>query len=245
MLCGDASASYLRSRVAVPRILEDNPNARFIVILRDPVEAAHALHSELLYNLSEEVADFRAAWDLQEIRRVGRRIPAQCLEPKVLQYKETFAYGEQLERFFSRVPEAQRLVLLFDDLEADPATAYRRVLSFLGVGDDGRDDFGRVNPSKALRSRRAAIWHRRAREMAGPLYTPAKRVANALGLYPSHLMSRWNVEESPRPPIDREFQDQLSREFAPEIARSEELLSRSLASWRCSRTAPEPTGGSR
>ena len=65
-LRGDFFGLLPCSRVAVPRILEDNPDARFIVILRDPAEAAHAYHSELLYNLSEEVTDFRAAWDLQE-----------------------------------------------------------------------------------------------------------------------------------------------------------------------------------
>jgi hypothetical protein len=235
---GDASASYLWSRVAIPRLLEDNPDARFIVILRDPVEAAHAMHSELLYNLSEEVADFQAAWDLQEVRRMGGRIPAQCGEPKVLQYRETFAYGEQLERMFSHVPEAHRLVLLFDDLETDPAAAYRCVLSLLGLRDDGRDDFGRVNPSKALRSRRAAVWHRGGRNMIGPLYTPAKRLANALGIYPSHLLSRWNVKELPRAPLDHRFRHRLYGEFAAEIARTEQLLGRSLASWSAPDAGP-------
>ena len=230
-LRGDCSASYLFSLTAVPRILEDNPNTRFMAILRNPAEAAHAYHSELLYNLSEEVTDFRAAWDLQEVRKRGRRIPAQCREPRVLQYKEIFSFGDQLERLFSRVPETQRLVLLFDDLEAEPAGAYRRALSFLGVDDDGRNDFGRVNPNKMLRSRRAAIWHRRARDVIGPLYAPAKRLANAVGIYPSHLLSRWNVEELPRAPLDGRFRSHLCREFAPEVARAEALLGRSLSSW--------------
>jgi Sulfotransferase domain len=230
-LRGDSSASYLFSRVAVPRILEDNPDSRLIVILRNPAEAAHAYHSELLYNLSEEVTNFRAAWSLQEGRRAGRRIPAHCREPKILQYREMFAYGEQLERFFSRVPQKQRLVLLFDDLKKDPAGAYRRVLTFLGLVDDGRNDFGRVNPNKMLRSRRAAIWLRGLRSAIGPLYAPAKRLANAIGIYPSHLLSRWNVKQRSRVPLDEGFRRQLYGEFAAEIARTEQLLGRSLASW--------------
>ena len=245
-LRGDASTSYLRSELAVPRLLDDNPRARIVVILRDPAEAAHAFHSELLYQLAEEEADFEKAWKLQKARKQGRcSIPAPCRrDPGQLQYKDVFSYGTQLERLFVHAPAGQRLVLLFDDLQTDPAAAYRRALSFLGLGDDRRADYSQVNPSKVLRSRRAAMWHRSAyrRARALPFYTPAKRLANVFGIHPNHLLSRWNRKPAHRSGLDQRFRRELRREFAAEIARTELLLGRSLACWSAPDADPVASG---
>jgi hypothetical protein len=139
-----------------------------------------------------------------------------------------FAYGTQLERLFSQVPASQRLVLLFDELRRDSVATLRGVTEFLGVRDDGGGGIDRANPGKRLRSRRAAVWHRRGRELSGPIYGPAKRVANALGVYPSHLLTRWNVEEAPRAPLDPALREELRDAFAPEVARAERILGRAL-----------------
>src|SRR5580658_6173851 len=45
---GEASAFYLSSAVAVANILRYQPNARFIVMLCNPIDMAPALHAELL-----------------------------------------------------------------------------------------------------------------------------------------------------------------------------------------------------
>ena len=45
---GEGSTHYLFSKVAVPNILVYNPDARFIVCLRNPVDMAPSLHSERL-----------------------------------------------------------------------------------------------------------------------------------------------------------------------------------------------------
>ncbi|MFL5869337.1 MAG: sulfotransferase domain-containing protein [Thermoleophilaceae bacterium] len=236
-LRGDASASCLFSEVAVGRILERNRSARFVVILRDPVEAAYAFHSEQLFNLSEDVQDFAVAWSLQEARSRGEAIPSGCREPRLLQYRRLFAYGEQLDRLFSRVPEAQRFVLLLDDLRRDSLATFHRVAEFLGLGDDGKGGFALANPNKRLRSRRASLWHRRARSLSGPIYAPAKRAANALGLYPSHVLERWNVREAARPPLDPTLRGELREAFASEVAHTERLLGRPLA-WGAEDEAP-------
>ena len=47
-LLGEGSTWYLRSAVAVPRILQDNPDARFIVMLREPLAMLRSLHAHQL-----------------------------------------------------------------------------------------------------------------------------------------------------------------------------------------------------
>ncbi len=56
---GEASVWYLYSSVAVASILRYRPDARFIVMLRNPVEMAPALHAEMLLGGHESVRDFR------------------------------------------------------------------------------------------------------------------------------------------------------------------------------------------
>src|SRR5688572_26342484 len=71
---GEASVFYLMSDIAIPNIEAFNPNARHVVMLRNPVELVQSLHEQLLGTLHEDEPDFETAWRLQETRRAGRRI---------------------------------------------------------------------------------------------------------------------------------------------------------------------------
>ena len=82
-----------------------------------------------------------------------------------------------LERLCRRVPEPQRLLVLFDDLADDPRSVYLRVLGFLGVEDDGRRTFEHANVNTNLRSPGLARVHRSMSRRLGPLYATARALA--------------------------------------------------------------------
>ena len=44
-LTGEASVFYLYSKVAIGQIMAHNANAKIIVMLRDPIEAARSMHA--------------------------------------------------------------------------------------------------------------------------------------------------------------------------------------------------------
>lgn len=230
-MIGDASASYLHSRDAIAAILAVVPKARMVVMLRDPVEMAAALHAELLFNLTENIEDFHKAWNLQDTRARGTHLPRHCREPQMLRYRRVCALGDHLERLQHQVPEEQRLVLLLDDLREKPGAVYRRVLAFLGLPDDGRENFPRENPNKAVRSRYAAALHGSLPKRLGPLYRPAKAIGNALGIRLSTFIARHNVEARPRSPLDPVLRNKLAAEFAPQVATLSRLLGRDLSHW--------------
>jgi len=48
------------------------------------------------------------------------------------------------------------MVIVFDDFISDAAGTYRQVLDFLGIEDDGRKDFQRVNES--IKPRNQRLW---------------------------------------------------------------------------------------
>ena len=153
LACGEASPFYLLSKVAVPSILEFNPDARFIVMLRDPVELVHSLHSQLVYSLKESVTDFEQAWRLQELRAQGQHIPKHCLEPALLQYRQVGMLGAQLARLLTHVPASRVQVLLLEDFATEPRGTYENILKFLGVPGDARSEFPQVNAHRTHRFR--------------------------------------------------------------------------------------------
>ena len=64
-IVGEASTNYLYSREAVPRVLEYNPKAKFIVCVRNPVEMAPSLFAQRVWEGRDTVKCFEDAWRLQ------------------------------------------------------------------------------------------------------------------------------------------------------------------------------------
>ena len=231
-LRGEASPDYLRSRIAVPRLLAAQPDARFVAMVRNPVELVRSLHSIMVLGLNEDVRDFEAAWKLQSCRQLGRSIPPGCIEPVLLQYAAYGSIGDQLERFMAIVPPGQRRVVLFDDFRADPRSQYLRVLDLLGLADDGRAEFAPVSANRALRSPLLARLARRLPHALGSLYAPARAAARAFGLRPLALVEKVNRPLAPRQPLREAFEAELIAEFLPQIEKVERLVGRDLANWK-------------
>jgi hypothetical protein len=156
-LRGEASALYLSSGEAVGAILKRRPDAKFIALVRNPLDMFISWHNECLTALDEEEGDPQRTWALQEERAQGRRIPKLCKEPAVLRYKKLCGLGSQIESLFRQVPENQRLEIVLDRLQQAPRETYACIVRFLGVRDDGTDHFVRENafarPKSALIAR--------------------------------------------------------------------------------------------
>lgn len=143
----DASTWYLFSKVAVSRILEYEPNARFIVMLRDPAEIVLSLHRYLVMHGKENILNFKEAWDAQSGRASGRKLPLGCGDAKMVQYAEWGKLGTQVARLLSIVDYERVLFLTTDELKYEPRKLWVRLLTFLDLDDDGRHEFPKVNES--------------------------------------------------------------------------------------------------
>src|SRR3954451_11362001 len=70
-LTGEASPSYLRSRVAARAIAEVQPRARIIAIRREPASFVRSLHFQLMQDRVEAEPDLRRAIAAEQIERGG------------------------------------------------------------------------------------------------------------------------------------------------------------------------------
>lgn len=129
----DCSVSYLYAPEQLEPALELWPNSRFIVGVRDPLTLLPSLHKRLIFTGDENIRRFEDAWAAVPDRAAGRRIPWSAIDPRWLRYDEAARYGTFVERLFAAVGKERCLVMVFDDLVADPAQQHRRLLDFIGL----------------------------------------------------------------------------------------------------------------
>ena len=232
---GEASVWYLYSATAAANIASFAPDARAIVMLRNPVEMMPSLHSQLVYTVDEDVRDPARAWALQDERRAGRSLPAGVRVPEFLQYGAACSVAGQLERVFAAIPRERVKVIVFDDFRADPGAVYHQTLEFLGVPDDGRTEFPRINPNTVHRAPAVARLTQRPPKAAVAAARAVKRVTGIkqLGIM-GRIRSR-NRVEAERSPLSAEFLDELAAYFRSDVAALSELLDRDLTHWTESR----------
>lgn len=218
---GEATPWYLSSASAIEGILAYQPNARFIVCLRNPCDLAPAMHAEM-YIQGLEGLDFATAWRVQDERRRGRRIPAFARATRPYQFGECCRLGEQLEFLLSRAGRDRVLPVLLDDVKADARAQYLRVLDFLGAPDDGRRDFPLANGRRTFRRPRLARLRYAVRTAKARL-----GVTRGLGLL-SRAHER-NIVPADRPEeLPADLRAELRQYFAPDVALLGSLIGRNL-----------------
>ena len=229
---GEGTTWYLYSREAVQNILDFNAEAKFIVMMRNPVDLVYSLHGQLLFMMDEDIADFEAAWKLQDERTVGRHISQYCREPKFLQYREVGKVGAQLTRMLELVDSRRVKVILFDDFVSDTEKIYNEVLNFLDVQSDGRVDFPKINENKEyLNQHIARLLHRPPAGVieASKILKKILKIGSFGIISELHNFNSRNIQ---RPALKPTFRRQLLDEFDEDITKIENLLERDLTHWR-------------
>ena len=148
-IVGEASPSYLFHPLAPERVARMLPRARLIALLRNPVDRAFS-HYQHEVALGREELSFEDALAAEDERMQGE-LERMLVDPTYFSYawwNYTYAargrYAEQLERWLAAFPRDQLLVLFTEELAADTAGTYRRVLDFLGVDARGLDSYPRI-----------------------------------------------------------------------------------------------------
>ena len=225
-LLGEATTDYLVSEVAVDRILAVAPDARFVAMLRNPVEMVPAMHAQERKNGYETIADPAEAWALIDERKAGRSVPALCNEPKRLFYDDRCRLGAQVQRLQSKVAADRLKIIFMEDFAAETERVYRETLAFLGIDGHEPRDFPVVN-------QRHHIKHPAMIQ----LWKLGKTAKERLGLKTNFgLLSKVQALGMSSEPVEpggdlRAFRELLEDAFAADIALLSDLTGRDLSHW--------------
>jgi hypothetical protein len=228
---GEGSVFYLYSSVALKKIYEFDPDAKIIVMLRNPVDLVYSFHSQLLYSADENEKNFEKAWRLQSIRQQGKQIPRQCREPAFLQYAAMGKLGEQIERLFTIFPREQIEIIWFEDFIHSTKQVYDRVLSFLEVNSDNRTDFIRINENK---NHKWSVLGNFSEKPPAILTNIALKTRDSLGIKRLNALDTirsFNTKVTARKSLTNIFRAELTTEFTPDIKKLSKLLNKDLSHW--------------
>jgi hypothetical protein len=145
---GEATPYYLFHPWAPRRAFETVPDAKLIVLIRDPVARAHS-HYEWMVKHGFETLPFRDALE-QEDERLRPEIERIEGDPEYSSpihrnfgYLLRGLYAEQLGRWLEVFPADQLFVIRSEDFFEEPREAFRQTFEFLAVPAELRSSYPR------------------------------------------------------------------------------------------------------
>jgi hypothetical protein len=214
--CGEASHWYLYHPDAPANIQQYVPDAKLVVMLRNPVERAYSEFLHFVRDDDEPLSDFADA-----LAAEPERIEANWALGR---YVDRGRYDEQLQRYVDRFPREQLRVYLYDDFADDPSAVFRDLFSFLEVDPSFTPEERRVNASGVPNSR---VLH--------AALTAAKPVRDVIvPLLPDAVVDWVNAlknQNLEKPEMDPAVRRDLVDTFRPHVRRLESLLDRDLSHW--------------
>jgi hypothetical protein len=213
---GEASAAYLWSETAAAGIADRIPDAKIVMILRDPSERAF---SQYLHQLATGLtrSPFREHLDMC----LGARAGKLTIHYPLL---EVGLYYEQVRRYLERFPRRNIRIFLYEEAWRDPQGLLSDLFRFLGVDSTFRPDLSRKRlvrraprfPALNQALKRADIVHDVSRVVPEWLRSPVRSLLFRRG-------RNLTLEAS-----DRRF---LVDYYRDDIQRLSTLLGRDLRAW--------------
>jgi len=212
---GECSPFYMFEPASIPRIKQLIPDVKLIVILRDPIARANSHYwHEIRWG-------FEALGFEEAIAAEDERLSSGALfERRHYSYVSRGLYSTQINRLIENFGRENLLVLINEELAANPNSIARTCAEFLSVDPDGfksaRSGPARHNAARLPRSRRlqrmrpaiAAVWPR----LCG-------------------LLDRLNLVEQCYPAMSVSTKERLRRVFSEEPRRLRELVGIDVAKW--------------
>jgi hypothetical protein len=221
----DASTSYLvRASAVLPRILDRQPDARFLVCLRSPVEMAISLFDENRVQGLEPEADFERAWRICRATDGSRGDVRRPHDPLLLRYDLACRLGQQLDAVLAYVPAPRLRVVFLSDMADGGQELSDSLADWLGVARWTQAAPIQKNSRRRQRSPalKRLLW--RAYDLKRALGIRAN-----LGL--GQRLQRLNETDFAGSFVTATLRDELKAFFRPDIIRVAELSGRSTEAW--------------
>ena len=226
---GEGSVMYMFSEIAIREIYNFNPKAKLIIVVRNPLDLAYSFHEHLRFDFEEDEGDFAKAWALQERRKKGMSLPKNIRNSSYLQYGKVALLGAQVERILDVFPSNQVKILVYDDFLKSNRNEYLKVLQFLGVKDDNRQDFGKYNEQLNHKWRGLSVFRRKL--PSGIQDTIHVFKMNLMKLPYGEKLIFKNRTKIKRKPLPSSLKKEMSDYFREDVAKLSKIVHRDLSHW--------------
>lgn len=219
---GEASTIYLYSETALARLQAERPDARFLAVLRNPVDRGYSNFLQHQQQGREPLRDFRAALEAEPSRRAADWAPYWF-------YHDVGFYGRQLQRYCDAFGADRVKVFLLEDIQADANAVYRAAFAFLGVDPDFVPPDAGAQRNKAGMPRNTLVHRllttpnavRQMAQQAVPF--PLRRFVRR------NLMRRRKLTDAPA--LASDLRAELAASYRDDVQHLESILQRDLRHW--------------
>ena len=229
-IIGEASVWYLYSKTAAKEIKQFSPGAKILIMLRNPVDFIHSLHSQHLFDSNETVQDFETAINLDAERKKGNKLPFSLDFFELPSYIESALFAEQVKRYYDVFGKENVKVILYDDFVKDTAGTIADTHHFLGLENINTGNLKVINPNKQTRF---FFLHQMIKNPPEKLRKVMRTILpfKALRYYIMLYLLRWNVRFKKRAEMSEELRLRLKKVFAEDIRLLGEIINRDLSAW--------------
>ncbi len=212
---GEASHAYLSHPDAAQTLRAFFPDARFVVMFRNPADRAVAMYSYMLENGYEFHRTFERALAAEDRRFTSPQFARRC--PHYFwnfMYFRSGLFGEQVDRYLAQFPRDRFHFTTMYELLRYPAGVLGGIETFLGVTPAPFGELPRHGSSKGIRSIPLQHLERRVIRRLARHDVPLMKTTRA------HL-NAWNRGRPPT--MEPGTRIQLLRDYAPDLAHLTEL----------------------
>jgi hypothetical protein len=221
-LRGESTPFYLYRHDAQLRIRALIPQARLIIVLRDPVERAHSNWAHLWSAGLDPIGDFVQACRVEEQRKVAGWAD-------FWRYKDLGRYGRQIEQLYTVFPADQVLVIRYREMIEDPVGTLDRICGFLGVKAGVISEVPRENvTAHPHETRRHLALSKLAR---GGSAVTASLPGHAGSALTDRLEQRLQRGAAPRRPLTWDERAQLIGEFTEDVTLLSSITGQDFTDW--------------
>jgi len=217
---GEASATYLFSKDAAKNIYKYNPDAKILMILREPVSYLYSLHMQNTISNGED-QDFKTALALESNRTKGKDLPRLYTYKTYFYYSEWTKYTEHVQRYLKLFPKKNIKIIIFDDFKEDNKKVYNDVLEFLDL-DQFTPKFKHHNVSKVVKYPKIKYFLEKNFDFAKKIMP--KKIHGTLASTARKVL----MKEQQREKLDPALRKELMKKYKPEVVKLSKLLKRDL-----------------
>jgi len=155
-IVGEASPYYLYHPAGAQRMAQAIPDAKIIILLRDPVKRAISHHLHMVFEGHEPIEDIDQALNMESTRLEGieQRLlnePTFVSRPhQHFSYTERGHYAQQLEKFLEHYDRNNVLVMTTDELISNSQSSLSAIQSFIGLEPDPSIQLEKRNASSSF-----------------------------------------------------------------------------------------------
>ncbi|MGK7946048.1 MAG: sulfotransferase [Microcystaceae cyanobacterium] len=218
-ILGEVSSVYLHKKRAMPRLQKHFPNAKFVIILRNPIERMVSHY----YHMQKDDLPFTQNFKLEEICLH----PEQYLEQGVI---ENGLYSQHLEPYLESFGLEKFLILLFDDFVNNKSAFYKSLFKFIGVDSNFMPDTsiilrkGQVKKENALKK---FLYSPSVKKTIGKILKPFTNPEQRRALFyrvDNQLQEKYQ-------PLSSNNMQNLLEFYRKDILKTESLTQKDLSLW--------------